>query len=282
MLLVCLAAGAALAVVPAVDGRSFGGVLATGSSARPAAAATTVTPRWRAPTGLATRGSSATTRPGSSTSPASASFRWTTALPRAARARRARRPRPRRPPLGRRRAGHGVHARGPARRPTYLQYWFYYPDSNTTWAGSDARLERNPCCASAAADPRYPGLPGLPQGRLGGLPGADRRARARVGPGPPRTATTRAARSAGATTAGFRHGLDPRLTRQPRGAHPGGSGRAREPAPGAPRPVPAALRLVPLERPRDRARLPGDYRPRSGVTPPWGKEVYREPESDRS
>ncbi len=38
------------------------------------------------------------------------------------------------------------------------------------------------------------------------------------------------------------------------------------------------LRLVPLET-RDRR----GYRPNDdGVTPPWGKEAYREPESDRS
>ena len=62
---------------------------------------------------------------------------------------------------------------------TYIQYWIYYPDSNTTWAGSDGVWARNkllPLIGEGRA--RDQRLPRLPRGRLGGLPAADRPGRA--------------------------------------------------------------------------------------------------------
>jgi hypothetical protein len=42
--------------------------------------------------------------------------------------------------------------------------------------------------------------------------------------------------------------------------------------------TPEGLRLIPLE-----TRRPGGYRPKDdSVTPPWRKEVYRDPESGES
>ena len=88
--------------------------------------------------------SCASTRRGSSTSRASASCRWTTRAAAAA-------PAPTRPTT----ATSTPTARTPGERATvftrvlrrggrtYIQYWLYYPDSNTTWAGSDGIWERS-------------------------------------------------------------------------------------------------------------------------------------------
>ena len=66
------------------------------------------------------------------------------ALPQPRLRRRARRPRPRRPPqptpASRPRCSPACCARSGR---TYIQYWLYYPDSNTAWAGSDEVWEHN-------------------------------------------------------------------------------------------------------------------------------------------
>jgi hypothetical protein len=57
---------------------------------------------------------------------------------------------------------HVVHAGGR----TYIQYWFYYPDSNTTWGGSDKAfgVATSPLklghklWGKVPAAPRYPGF----------------------------------------------------------------------------------------------------------------------------
>ena len=144
LLLVCLLAGGMLAVAPVVDGRSFGGFLAHriacaarggchDGDAALARAYGPPTPRW-----------CASTRRGSSTSRASASCRSTTRVAAAA-------PAPTRPTT----ATSTPTARDAGERATvftrllrrggrtYIQYWLYYPDSNTTWAGSDGIWERN-------------------------------------------------------------------------------------------------------------------------------------------
>ena len=44
----------------------------------------------------------------------------------------------------------------------YIQYWFYYPDSNTTWAGSDRVWKHSAAGQIGAARDRLEAVPGLP------------------------------------------------------------------------------------------------------------------------
>jgi hypothetical protein len=182
----------------------------------------------------------------------------------------------------------------------YIQYWLYYPDSNTAWAGSDAIWRRSPLLQLA--------------GRLlrgsGGYPGYHRddweSYQVRIDSG--------GSVWARASSHGHYQGCKQALchnrwiaatgwTRVSRGSHAGHIPverrrstrprlRAAAPRPRRPRFTPAlpgvqlrertstadGLRLVPLETHDTRG-----YRPRdASVTPPWRKQVYREPASDRS
>ena len=66
----------------------------------------------------------------------------------------AERPRPGRPPHRGRRPGDGVHPRGHRGGRTYIQYWLYYPDSNSTALASDKLWN----AAGLRALRRYPGF----------------------------------------------------------------------------------------------------------------------------
>jgi hypothetical protein len=177
----------------------------------------------------------------------------------------------------------------------YIQYWLYYPDSNTVLMGSDKAWERSvllPAMRSLiAGDRRYPGFHG------------DDWEGYQVRVDPDGTVWARA------TAHGGYQGCKQRIchnrwvgstgwTRVSRGSHAGhvpldlrwrAPGHERE----APRLSPRypgrdmrersstgeGLRLVPLEPLRGKRR----YRPLAKeVKPPWEKPAYRHPETDSS
>jgi hypothetical protein len=188
---------------------------------------------------------------------------------------------------------------------TYLQYWLYYPDSNTTWAGSDRAWE------AAWLVPRMLGIvdsgPDYP-----GFHRDDWESYV-VRLDPDGTAWVRASshqRWQGCKEARCRNEWTARTgwTRVSRGSHAGHIPLRLELRGGAPRlpryvPRPAdpntrvrripllpghdldertttseGLRLIPLETHDTR-----DYRRHDDkVAPPWEKEVYSDPESDES
>ncbi len=179
---------------------------------------------------------------------------------------------------------------------TYIQYWLYYPDSNTGWAGSDRLWSRSALLPLVGKALR--GSYGYPGHQLDDWEGyqvrVDRDGRAWVR----------------ATSHGHYQGCKQRLcrnrwmpatgwTRVSRGSHAGhipvtlsapvGWGpwpkRRRILAPRYPgrdvrerTTTGEGLRLVPLEVLDHHRYQPLD----SGVKPPWRKEVYRRPESDSS
>jgi hypothetical protein len=193
---------------------------------------------------------------------------------------------------------HVVHAGGE----TFVQYWFYYPDSNTTWAGSDKAWKAGSAPLNLAHKlwgklpkaPRYPGFhrddwEGY-QVELG--PDADARVRATAHHGyqyckqrqcenewGPWTGWTRVSR-------GSHAGHIP-LRTHVRGVHVDGAfpfARGSYDISGPAYPgldvherttVGADLRLIPLETVDQRNAPPFD-----GITPPWRKEVYSDPLSD--
>ncbi|MBN1528630.1 MAG: hypothetical protein JW895_06185 [Thermoleophilaceae bacterium] len=158
---------------------------------------------------------------------------------------------------------HVVRRRGS----THLQYWLYYPDSNTAWAGSDGIWRRSPLLRLAGrvlrGTPEYPGFHRDDWEAYAVR--IDRRGRVRA------RASSHGAWQRWLPSTGW--------TRVSRGSHAG------HPPAGLPglglrerTSTAEGLRLVPLET-RDRR----GYRPNDdGVTPPWRKEAYRNPESDRS
>ena len=176
---------------------------------------------------------------------------------------------------------------------TYLQYWLYYPDSNSTFAGSDKlwRALQSPLGMRPTA--RYPGF------HLDDWEGfqvrIDRRGtvavrasshghyqwckqrRCRGRWGAP-TGWTRVSRGSHAghiplerRRAGIRGVRSPRARRGYRPRLPGRDMRERTT-------TAEGLRLVPLES-IDRRRY---RRLAPGVSPPWQKRVYRNPEDDGS
>jgi hypothetical protein len=189
---------------------------------------------------------------------------------------------------------------------TYLQYWFYYPDSNTAWAGSDKLWDRlwlsvrtHPIPWQA---PEYPGYHRDDWEAYAVRLDPDGRAWVRssshghwqgCGEGrcknrwTPRTGWTRVSRGS--------HGGHIPLRREPSGGGPLHALPRRLPLPSAAPPrvriVPLlpghdlhertttseGLRLIPLET-HDLRR----YRPNNDVEPPWQKDVYGDPESDES
>jgi hypothetical protein len=180
---------------------------------------------------------------------------------------------------------------------TYIQYWLYYPDSNTAWAGSDKLWERSyllPLVGRLVrGTPRYPGFH------------RDDWEGYQVRVDPDGRASVRA--TAHGHYQGCKQGIctnrwigDTGWTRVSRGSHAGhvpvnlvgwSPGRlpGAEPHPRFQPRYPGrdlrertttaeGLRLIPLET-LDRRR----YRPLDpGVKPPWRKKAYREPESDSS
>ncbi|MDQ4072287.1 MAG: hypothetical protein M3088_05365, partial [Actinomycetota bacterium] len=178
---------------------------------------------------------------------------------------------------------------------TYLQYWFYYPDSNTAFAGSD-KLWRRSVLAQLAGralrgSSQYPGFhrddwEGYHvridrRGRVAVRASShghyqwckQRRCRNRWGPP---TGWTRVSRGSHAghipLDRGIRGAMGPaRFRLRYRARLPGRDMRERTT-------TADGLRLVPLES-IDRRR----YRRRAeGISPPWQKPVYRRPEDHGS
>lgn len=164
---------------------------------------------------------------------------------------------------------------------TYLQYWLYYPDSNTTFARSDWLWRRSLTARLAGlvlrGTTRYPGFhrddwEGY-QVRIDG----DGRARVRsTSHGHYQYCRARRCRN--------RFGPQTGWTRVSRGSHAGhiplDGSRMRIPGHDMRERTSTAdgLRLVPLES-IDRHR----YRPLDKrVSPPWRKPAYRDPEHDGS
>ena len=155
---------------------------------------------------------------------------------------------------------------------TYLQYWFYYPDSNTAWAGSDKLWERNrllPLVGRAVrGDPRYPGFhPDDWEGyQLRIDPDGEVFARA-TSHGHYQGCKRRVCRNRWTGAGGW--------TRVSRGSHAGHLPARVERERTS---TSEGLRLIPLERVDKHGYEPLDR----GVKPPWRKEVYRDPESPKS
>ena len=181
---------------------------------------------------------------------------------------------------------------------TYIQYWFYYPDSNTTWAGSDKIWERSRLLQLVGAVVRgergYPGFhrddwEGLqlriePDGRVSaratshghyqGCKQASCHNRWIAG-----TGWTRVSRGSHAGHIPVDHELavppprhhggvpEPRL--RPR--YPGRDMRERTT-------TAEGLRLIPLETLDKGSYVPSD----PAVKPPWRKRVYASPEDGGS
>ncbi len=286
LLLVCLLVGAVIAVAPVVDGRSFGGFLAhriacaarggcrdgDAALARAYGADDAALVRDHAP-GLVYE-------PGEHQLPVDYAHCRSRACADA--------------PDDRDLDAHRGHAGEPAtvftrllRRGgrTYLQYWFYYPDSNTTWAGSDGIWERNRVLQLVGKVVRgTSGYPGFHEDDWEGYQlriDPDGRVRARASSHRHyqgckerfcqnrwmgASGWTRVSRGSHAGHIPGRLSLLPRPRFSP--SLPGVNLRERTS-------TPEGLRLIPLE-----TRPPAGYRPKDGsVTPPWRKEVYLEPES---
>jgi hypothetical protein len=179
----------------------------------------------------------------------------------------------------------------------YIQYWFYYPDSNTAWAGSDKIWKHTPIGAIGrvvTGSSRYPGWHPDDWEAATVRVEADGRAAVRVtshghwqwckhgrcaGRWGPVTGWTRVSRGShaghvpveaeavvppgGRPARGQRHGH--------RALLPGADLRERTTSPDG-------IRLVPLER------MPkGAYRRLdTGISPPWDKDAYANPESSDS
>ena len=172
----------------------------------------------------------------------------------------------------------------------YIQYWFYYPDSNSAWARVGQDLEAHAGRAARPSGDRRGSLPGLSRGRLGGRDGAcrrDGRTAVRVtshghwqwckhrrcaGRWGPATGWTRVSRGshAGHVPAELEGpGRDKRVGYRPR--LPGRDLRERTVSPDG-------IRLVPLE-----GIEKGRYRRLDpGISPPWQKDAYANPDSSGS
>jgi hypothetical protein len=164
------------------------------------------------------------------------------------------------------------------RRRLYVQYWFYYPDSNTTWAASD-KLWNHSALRLAG---RYPGfhLDDWEGFQLRLDPDGEVAARA-TSHGHYQGCKQSRCRNRWIRGTGW--------TRVSRGSHAGhipvaplGGDRFQPLYPGRElheRTTTAeGLRLVPLETLDKRS-----YRPLAkDVVPPWGKDAYRDPESGSS
>jgi hypothetical protein len=178
----------------------------------------------------------------------------------------------------------------------YIQYWFYYPDSNTAWAGSDKLWNRTPIGRIAEAVTGADGYPGWHADDWEGVA-------VRLGSG---------GRSAVRVTShghwqwckhsdcGGRWGRATGWVRVSRGSHaghvpvaPGAVAVGRRPARARPPArLPAlpgrdlrertataeGIRLLPLER----LDVTGYRRLDPGISPPWQKDAYANPESPRS
>ncbi len=169
----------------------------------------------------------------------------------------------------------------------YIQFWFYYPDSNTTWAGSD-KLWRHSILPLVSKAVR--GESGYPGFHLDDWEGYQ----LRVEPGGAVFArSTSHGHYQGCKQAACHNRWVPATgwTRVSRGSHAGHLPldlggerplRLRPRYPGADieerTTTGDGLRLIPLERVNRRRYRPLD----KGIKPPWRKGVYRDPESPSS
>lgn len=157
----------------------------------------------------------------------------------------------------------------------YIQYWFYYPDSNTTWAGSD-RVWKHSTLGRigqlVSGSERYPGF------HEDDWEGAmvrvepDGRAAVRVTSHGHWQWCKRGCAGQWGPTTGW--------TRVSRGSHSGHVPTDGEPGHGLRERTSTAdgIRLIPLEGiDRDRYR-----RLDPGISPPWEKDAYANPEAPSS
>jgi hypothetical protein len=166
---------------------------------------------------------------------------------------------------------------------TYLQYWLYYPDSNTAWAASDEIWKRSRVLPLLGRVLRgTPDYPGFHRDDWEGYqlridPDGSTWARA-SSHGHYQGCKEAACRDRWMRATGW--------TRVSRGSHAGHipaelfGRRSLLPGSGLRERTSTAegLRLIPLER-----RDPDAYRAQDDdVSPPWRKEVYLDPESDSS
>jgi hypothetical protein len=158
----------------------------------------------------------------------------------------------------------------------YIQYWFYYPDSNTTWAGSDRIWNHSPAGQIArlvTGSDRYPGFHEDDWEGATVRVEADGRAAVRV------------------TSHGHwqwckqhscvgRWGPVTGWTRVSRGSHAGHVPTDGVPGNGLRERIatPEAIRLIPLEG-LDKNRY---RRLDPGISPPWEKDAYVNPEAPGS
>lgn len=190
---------------------------------------------------------------------------------------------------------------------TYIQYWLYYPDSNSTWAGSDRAWEAAwllPRLRRIVRDtPRYPGFHPDDWESYQVRIGPDGRAWVRASShGRYQSCKHRECRNRWMGETGW--------TRVSRGSHAGHIPTRSLPRTFA---VPEEVRMLPrhgprtLSPPRRVPTIPGlDFRERTstaeglrlipleapgrrryqaqegGIGPPWRKPVYTDPESDES
>ena len=180
----------------------------------------------------------------------------------------------------------------------YLQYWLYYPDSNTAWAASDRLWERSRLLPLVGrilnGDPSYPGFhrddwEGYvvridPDGRVWARASAHGHWQGCKqhfcrGEWIGASGWTRVSRGSHAGHLPIdvswpgghpRDSVTPRKRRERR-RYPGVDMRERTT-------TAEGLRLIPLERVGRRRYRPLDR----GIQPPWRKRAYRDPESDSS
>jgi hypothetical protein len=158
----------------------------------------------------------------------------------------------------------------------YIQYWFYYPDSNTTWAGSDRIWNHSPAGQLArvvTGSKRYPGFhPDDWEGAIVRVE-ADGRAAVRVtSHGHWQWCKQRRCVGQWGPATGW--------TRVSRGSHAGHVPTDGEPGNGLRERTSTAegIRLIPLE-----GIDKGSYRRLDpGISPPWEKDAYANPETPSS
>lgn len=158
----------------------------------------------------------------------------------------------------------------------YIQYWFYYPDSNTTWAGSDRIWKHSPAGQIGqliSGSKRYPGFHEDDWEGAVVRVEADGRAAVRV-TSHGHWQWCKQRRCAG------RWGPATGWTRVSRGSHSGHVPTDGPPGSGPRERTSTAdgIRLIPLEG-IDRGRY---RRLDPGISPPWEKEVYANPEAPTS
>jgi hypothetical protein len=169
-----------------------------------------------------------------------------------------------------------------ARDRRYIQYWFYYPDSNTTLAGSD-RIWRQSRLLHAAGlawrgSTRYPGY--HRDDWEAAAVSVDRRGRVRS-----RVTSHGHWQSCKWSACKGRWAPAPGWVRVSRGSHSGHLPLDRDLSRNLPgvdmrerTTTPAGIRLVPLEG-IDRRRY---RRLDPGIAPPWEKDAFRRPTSPES